>query len=242
MAREVSLYLSLKMNPKTHILLVEDDESLAFVIKDNLEKEGFIVALATNGKEGVLAFENNKPHLCILDVMLPKMDGFRCAEQIRIKDSHTPILFLTAKSLESDKLDGFKHGGDDYITKPFSFKELLCRIEVFLKRSNPIAETAETCYQTKNVFFNYTDLQLKVEAEEFTLTQKEADLLRFFFTQKNKLIKREEILNGLWGDDDYFMGRSLDVFISRLRKYLNNATGIKITNHHGVGFKLAVKE
>ena len=230
------------MNNKAHILLVEDDESLAFVIKDNLENEGFKITLATNGQDGILAFENHRPELCILDVMLPKMDGFTCAQQIRLKDAHTPILFLTAKSLEADKLDGFKHGGDDYITKPFSFKELLCRIEVFLKRSNQVIETSETCYHSKNVFFDYVDLQLKVENEAVTLTQKEADLLRFFFTHKNKLIKREEILKGIWGDDDYFMGRSLDVFISRLRKYLKKGTGINITNHHGVGFKMMVEE
>ena len=230
------------MTSKVHILLVEDDESLAFVIKDNLEKEGFLVTLAINGHDGILAFNDDKPDLCILDVMLPKMDGFKCAEQIRINDSHTPILFLTAKSLEVDKLDGFKHGGDDYITKPFSFKELLCRIEVFLKRANPGEAEIETCFNTQNLFFNHPDLMLKVDDVEFTLTQKEADLLRLFFTQKNALIKREEILKNLWGDDDYFMGRSLDVFISRLRKYLTKAVGVKITNHHGVGFKMMVVE
>ncbi len=229
------------MTSKADILLVEDDESLAFVIKDNLEKEGFFVALATNGHDGVLAFNANKPNLCILDVMLPQMDGFKCAEQIRLKDSQTPILFLTAKSLEADKLDGFKHGGDDYITKPFNFKELLCRIEVFLKRSNAIVDDIETCFNAKNLFFNHADLLLKVDSDEFTLTQKEADLMRLFFTQKNTLIKREDILKNLWGDDDYFMGRSLDVFISRLRKYLTKAVGVKITNHHGVGFKMMVE-
>lgn len=230
------------MKTKAHILLVEDDESLAFVIKDNLEKEGFRITLATNGQDGIHAFNNNTPDLCILDVMLPQMDGFKCAEQIRLINDNTPILFLTAKSLEADKLDGFKHGGDDYITKPFSFKELLCRIEVFVKRSTQLEGDIETCYQAKNVVFNYSHLQLKVDGEEFILTQKEADLMRLFFSQKNKLIRREEILNALWGDDDYFMGRSLDVFISRLRKYLNKAPSVKITNHHGVGFKMMVEE
>lgn len=230
------------MKFRAHILLVEDDDSLAFVIKDNLEKDGFQVTHAANGHDGVLAFASGKPDLCLLDVMLPKMDGFACAEQIRLQDRVTPILFLTAKSLEADKLQGFKQGGDDYITKPFSFKELLCRIEVFLKRSNPNLDELESCFQTQNVFFNHADLILKVGDEEFTLTQKEADLLRLFFTQKNKLIKREEILKSIWGDDDYFMGRSLDVFISRLRKYLTNSKGIKITNNHGVGFKMMVEE
>ncbi len=230
------------MSFKARILLVEDDDNLAFVIKDNLEKEAFQVTLATNGHDGVLAFANNTPDLCILDVMLPKMDGFACAQEIRLKNSHTPILFLTAKSLEADKLDGFKHGGDDYITKPFSFKELLCRIEVFLKRSNQNIDKVDACFQAQNVFFNHADLLLKVASEEFSLTQKEADLLRLFFQKKNILIKREEILTALWGDDDYFMGRSLDVFISRLRKYLKNTGSVKITNHHGVGFKMMVEE
>lgn len=230
------------MKTRATILMVEDDESLAFVIKDNLEKENFNVVLATNGHDGVVAFENIQPDLCILDVMLPEMDGFKCAERIRSKDTHTPILFLTAKSLEVDKLEGFKHGGDDYITKPFSFNELLCRIEVFLKRTTQKAEDSGTCFQTKNLFFNYIDLLLKVDGEEARLTQKEADLLLLFFNRKNSLIKREEILKGLWGDDDYFMGRSLDVFISRLRKYLRFAEGVEITNHHGVGFKMMVKE
>lgn len=230
------------MKANAHILLVEDDESLAFVIKDNLEKEGYMVTLAINGSDGLLAFDTNKHNLCILDIMLPKMDGFKCAEQIRLKDNNIPILFLTAKALEADKLEGFKHGGDDYITKPFSFKELLCRIEVFLKRSNQVVETSETSFQINNLFFNYTNLFLKVEGQEFTLTQKEADLLRLFFTQQNKLIKREKILTDLWGDDDYFMGRSLDVFIVRLRKYLEEAIGVKILNHHGVGFKMIIEE
>lgn len=230
------------MKPKAYILLVEDDESLAFVTKDNLEREGFQVKVATNGIDGLLEFETHKPDLCILDVMLPKMDGFTCAEQIRLKDSNTPILFLTAKSLEADKLEGFKHGGDDYITKPFSFKELLCRIEVFLKRSSKNFDQVESSFKAINVFFNHSDLLLKVAAEEFSLTQKEADLLRLFFIQKNKLLKREEILKSLWGDDDYFMGRSLDVFISRLRKYLKKAKSVKLLNHHGVGFKMMVEE
>jgi len=225
---------------KAKILLEEDDESLAFVIKDNLENEGFIITLATDGKSGVLQFKNTEPDLCILDVMLPKMDGFACAQQIRAINTQTPILFLTAKSLEADKLDGFKHGGDDYITKPFSYKELLCRIEVFLKRTGSMESKPTTCFKTDALFFNHTDLFLKVAEKEFTLTQKEGDLLQLFLTHKNTLIKREEILKSLWGDDDYFMGRSLDVFISRLRKYLGKESGIKITNHHGVGFKMVI--
>lgn len=231
------------METKAHILLVEDDQSLAFVIRDNLQKEGYVVSHASDGKEALQLFDPVHHKLCILDVMLPQVDGFTCASRIREKDSHTPILFLTAKSMEEDKLEGFRQGGDDYITKPFNFQELVYRIEVFLKRSAKdtlVNEEIANEYKVKNVFFHYPNLRLKVNEEEFKLTQKEADLLRYFFTHKNSLLKREEILTTLWGDDDYFMGRSLDVFISRLRKYLSQANGLEIRNHHGVGFKLVV--
>lgn len=230
------------MTTKAHILLVEDDQSLAFVINDNLQKEGYTVTHAINGKEALEVFNPVDHSLCIMDVMLPQMDGFTCAERIRKMDGQIPILFLTAKSMEEDKLEGFRKGGDDYITKPFSFQELVCRIEVFLKRSIGNSNSGEpaNCYRSNNVFFNYPNLKLVVENEEYTLTQKEADLLRYFFLHKNNLLKREEILTNLWGDDDYFMGRSLDVFISRLRKYLARASNLEIRNHHGVGFKLTI--
>ena len=230
------------MDSNTHILLVEDDESLAFVIKDNLEKAGYQITLATDGEEGCSLFSPDKHSLCILDVMLPKLDGFGCAEHIRTKDSNTPILFLTAKSMKEDVLNGFKHGGDDYITKPFSFRELLYRIEVFLKRSQKEVVISETIHSFRNLFFNTQSLTLQIGDNEFNLTQKETDLLALFFEQKNKLLKREVILNQIWGDDDYFMGRSLDVFISKLRKYLKEAEGVSLLNHHGVGFKMMVEE
>ena len=207
---------------KAHILLVEDDESLAFVIKDNLEKAGYQITLATDGEEGCSLFNPSKHALCILDVMLPKLDGFGCAEQIRSKDNNTPILFLTAKSMKEDVLNGFKHGGDDYITKPFNLQELLYRIEVFLKRSQKESFTQESNHSFRNVDFKVQSLMLVVNDTEFNLTQKETDLLALFFKHKNKLLKREVILNQIWGDDDYFMGRSLDVFISKLRKYLKD--------------------
>ncbi|MCF6353315.1 MAG: response regulator transcription factor [Cyclobacteriaceae bacterium] len=225
-----------------HILLVEDDESLAFVIKDNLEKAGYQVTLATNGEEGCSVFSPSIHALCILDVMLPKLDGFACAENIRSKDNNTPILFLTAKSMKEDVLQGFKHGGDDYITKPFSFQELLYRIDVFLKRSQKELAQPELILSFRNINFNIQSLTLTINETVFGLTQKETDLLTLFFEHKNKLLKRETILNQIWGDDDYFMGRSLDVFISKLRKYLKNAEGVSILNHHGVGFKMMVED
>jgi len=230
------------MHSSTHILLVEDDESLAFVIKDNLEKAGYQITLATDGEEGCSVFTPGKHALCILDVMLPKLDGFGCAKHIRIKDSNTPILFLTAKSMKEDVLNGFKHGGDDYITKPFNFQELLYRIEVFLNRSQKEIAKPETIHSFKNLVFNTQSLTLQIGNTEFNLTQKETDLLSLFFKHKKELLKRETILNAVWGDDDYFMGRSLDVFISKLRKYLKKAEGVSLLNHHGVGFKMMVVE
>ena len=230
------------MKTKAHILLVEDDESLAFVIRDNLQNVGYIVTHESNGDDGQEKFNPDLHELCILDVMLPIMDGFECAEHIRKKNTSTPILFLSAKSLHSDKLEGFKRGGDDYITKPFNFQELLCRIEVFLRRSKTNQNTSQECFRCGNLFFNHTNLHLIIEEEDVTLTQKEGDLLQYLFTNKNTLQKREDILTSIWGDDDYFMGRSLDVFISRLRKYLAGANDVEILNNHGVGFKLVVRK
>ena len=234
------MYLRLfcKMKYKAHILLVEDDESLAFVIRDNLEKEGYIVTHVSNGDDGHKCFDTVIHDLCILDVMLPKMDGFTCAENIRKKDQNTPILFLTAKSLTADKIEGFRRGGDDYITKPFDFQELLYRIKVFHKRSLGNTHSVQESFEHGNLNFNHTNLRLQIGDKETTLTQKEADLLQYLIKNKNVLQKREDILRTIWGDDDYFMGRSLDVFISRLRKYLTPAKTVRIINNHGVGFKL----
>lgn len=228
------------MNNSHHILLVEDDESLSFVIGDNLEKAGYSVTRIADGASGHESFDPDLHDLCILDVMLPKMDGFNCAEKIREKDKNIPILFLTAKSQQEDKLEGFKRGGDDYITKPFNFEELLLRVEVFINRSIRTSEASQEYFRFGNLVFNYTNLSLSINENEIFLTQKEGDLLRYFLINKNCLLKRETILHSLWGDDDYFMGRSLDVFISRLRKLLTNAQAVKIVNNHGVGFKMIV--
>lgn len=227
---------------KAHLLLVEDDESLAFVIKDNLTNQGFDVSHAENGAEALELFDPAIHKLCILDVMLPKTDGFSCAKQIRQVSDHTPILFLTAKSLEQDVIEGFLSGGDDYITKPFNFTELVLRIEVFLKRSATSLSDLDGNDLNSEVKFSFTDLELSVANTTRKLTGKEGDLLQYLIRNKNQLIKREEILKAVWGDDDYFIGRSLDVFISRLRKYFAESDKIEIINHHGVGFKFLVKE
>jgi len=222
------------------ILLVEDDKNLGFVIKDNLSVNGYEVTLCEDGLSGLEIFEAEVFDLCILDIMLPYLDGFNLAKSIRKCDKEIPILFLSAKSLQEDKIEGFKIGADDYITKPFSMEELLLRIEVFLKRTKKEQESNEPISIGK-FSFHPQELFIELEGEKKGLTRKESDLLRYLCKHKNVVRKREEILIDLWGDDDYFKGRSLDVFISKLRKYLKEDDHVDIINFHGVGFKLDVK-
>jgi len=220
------------------ILLVEDDPSLGFVIKDNLTLKGYDVTLCKDGEEGERSFLENGYNLCIFDVMLPKKDGFSLARSVRKKSATVPILFLTAKSMIEDKLEGFGTGADDYITKPFSLEELLCRIEVFLRRAPLISHIEQKIVFLGQYEFDFSNLTLKTRSAEKTLTQKEAEVLRLLYQNRERVLKREEILKQVWGDDDYFMGRSMDVFISKLRKYLKEDPSVQIVNYHGVGFKL----
>ena len=220
------------------ILLVEDDPSLGFVIKDNLTLKGYDVTLCKDGEEGEQSFLDNAYNLCIFDVMLPKMDGFSLARSVRKKSATVPILFLTAKSMIEDKLEGFRTGADDYITKPFSLEELLCRIEVFLRRAPLISQIEQKIVFLGQYEFDFSNLTLKTRSAEKTLTQKEAEVLKLLYQNRERVLKREEILKQVWGDDDYFMGRSMDVFISKLRKYLKEDPSVQIVNYHGVGFKL----
>lgn len=224
------------------LLYIEDDETLSFVTKDNLEINGYEVTHCLNGKQGLKCFQKHPFDLCILDVMLPDMDGFSIAEEIRKTDQQIPILFLTAKSLKEDRIRGLRIGGDDYITKPFSIEELMLKIAVFLRRSQVVQSVSETQFDIGNYHFNYPNLELSIDGQMKRLTQREADLLKFFLERKNKVLKRSEILKAIWGEDDYFLGRSLDVFISRLRKYLKQEATVKIENVHGVGFQFKVVE
>jgi DNA-binding response OmpR family regulator len=228
------------MGKGSTILLVEDDVNLGFVVRDNLEKNDFKVILSENGIEGLEQFKNNNVNLCILDVMIPKMDGFSLAREIRKINSHVPIIFLTAKSMKDDIIKGFNSGGDDYIVKPFNIEELLLRIKVFLKRSGITDLNDEKKHSIGSYEFMYDKLLLKGPETEQRLTQREADLLMFLIVRKNQVVRREEILFNIWGDDDYFKGRSLDVFISKLRKYLQEDETISIDNYHGVGFCLKI--
>jgi DNA-binding response OmpR family regulator len=226
------------MSQAAKILLVEDDPSLGFVIKDNLSIKGYDVTLCRDGEEGHTVFGQNPFHLCILDVMLPKKDGFALARNIREKNKEVPILFLTAKAMMEDKLEGFRTGADDYITKPFSLEELYYRVEVFLRRTTKQESITEKVVQLGQYEFNYKNLTLSSSKDSKTLTQKEAEVLRLLYENRDRVLKREEILTSVWGDDDYFMGRSMDVFISKLRKYLKEDPTIQIVNYHGVGFRL----
>jgi DNA-binding response OmpR family regulator len=223
---------------RARILLVEDDPNLGFVIKDNLQVKGYEVVLRQDGDSAETAFAQDEFDVCILDIMMPKKDGFAVARHIREKNKHVPILFVTAKTMLEDKIEGFRSGGDDYITKPFSMEELCMRIEVFLKRT---AAPKETVVTLGNYLFDRQNLMLRHPAGVKTLTQKESDVLSLLCRHRDRVLKREEILKEVWGDDDYFLGRSMDVFISKLRKYLRDDPAVQIVNYHGVGFRLEVK-
>ncbi|GAB4331836.1 MAG: response regulator transcription factor [Bacteroidales bacterium] len=230
---------------KFHLLLVEDDPNLSFVIRDYLEMLEYDITHSTDGEDGLKTFLKGAFDLVILDVMLPKKDGFTVAEEIRKINHSVPIIFLTARSLNEDRIRGFKSGCDDYITKPFNTEELSLRIKAILKRCIPVNQTEfteEMIFKLGNFTFDAANMMLRGDGTELTLTKKESALLHLLCQYRNKLLPREVALEKIWGDSDYFIGRSMDVFISKLRKYLKSDPRIAITNVHGTGFKLEVKE
>lgn len=232
------------MDLKAKVLLVEDDENLGFVTQDNLKCEGFEVQWEKDGESGFEAFCTGDFDLCVLDVMLPKVDGFNLAKKIKGINDDIPIIFLTAKSLDPDKVNGFQIGADDYITKPFNMDILVLRIKALLKR---YIKSASNSSSNKDIFdlgdyvFDYKNQELKVNDDHIHLTKKEAEMLRLLCLNKNQLLTRELALKVIWGENDYFKGRSMDVFITKLRKYLKQDESIEIQNVHGTGFKLQVK-
>lgn len=229
---------------KPIILYVEDDASLSMLTSDGLEEAGYDLVLASDGKEGLDKFmDASRINLCILDVMLPKMDGFELATKIRENDKEVPILFLTAKGMKEDRIEGLTLGADDYLTKPFSMEELVLKIEVFLKRSSVLNQREKW----DTLKFASMSLDPKTRAlvwpeGERRLTQKEAQLCQMLVAGKGELVPRESILKTIWGDDDYFLGRSLDVYVSKLRKYLKADTRLEIENIHGSGYILHIHE
>ncbi len=243
------------IDQKATILLVEDDTNLGFVIQDALKRRGYNVHLCRDGKEGLKYFNEHAYDLCILDVMLPQKDGFSLAEDIRLTDEQIPIVFLTAKSQTEDKIAGFKAGGDDYLTKPFSHEELLLRIEAILRRTQGRdgGRRKREVFEIGAYTFDHRELTLALDVKKLAtppgeaeatrkLTRKESDVLRLLCMHRDQVLPRELVLNMVWGDDTYFLGRSLDVFISRLRKYLRADPRVQIMNVHGVGFKFQVDQ
>jgi len=228
---------------KVKILLVEDDLNLGLIISDHLKSDGYAVSLCNNGVEAMQRFNEDKFHLCIFDVMLPRKDGFTLTRDIRKTNSEIPILFLSARGMTEDKVEGFNAGGDDYLSKPFSIEELQLRIKALLKRVNIKVDEKEQTNYLLGIFVFDTENQTLVSNDQIkTLTKKEVQILKILFKYKNQVVSREVILNAVWGQNDYFVGRSLDVFITKLRKYLREDPKILISNIHGVGFKFEILE
>ncbi len=226
------------MNTKSKVLLAEDDLSLGYVIKDNLADAGYDVVLCADGQAAIDKFSKESFDICLLDVMMPNKDGFAVAKKIRQQTDLIPILLITAKSLEEDRIHGFECGADDYIVKPFSMQELLLRIEVFLRRTKKMYSERTLNFQIGKMKFSFNDLKLSFGDNTNNMTQKEAELLLFLCEHPNRILKREEVLLHVWGKDDYFLGRSMDVFITKLRKYFKADSSIQIETIHGMGFRL----
>jgi DNA-binding response OmpR family regulator len=222
---------------KAKILLVEDDPTLSYVIKDSLQNNSYEVVHCNDAESAWQQFTKRSFDICLLDVVLPKKDGMSLAHDIRKQNEKIPILLLTSKNMDDDKIAGFKSGADDYITKPFNMQELLLRLEVFLKRTMNRDDGQPKQFKIGSLNFDYTNLILYNEKVEHQLTQREADLIRYLCINSNRVLKREEILLNVWGREDYFLGRSMDVFITKVRKYIKGELGVELQTIHGIGFK-----
>jgi len=229
------------MKKETRVLLAEDDKNLGNILQAYLEAKGYPTVLCPNGKIGYETFKRDNFDFCVLDIMMPEMDGFTLAKKIRKIDKDVPILFLSAKAMQEDRIHGFEVGADDYLTKPFSMEELLLRIKAIIRRSE-----ASTSEKNKSVFtfgkytFEYNRQLLIISDVEQKLTSKEAELLKLLCENMNNVLDRTIALNKIWFDDSYFNARSMDVYITKLRKYLKEDTNVELINVHGVGFKLVV--
>lgn len=224
-----------------NILYVEDDDSLSFITIDQLQEAGFTVTHCDDGQKAIDTFETDFFDIAILDIMLPFVDGFTLAENIRTKNSEIPIIFLSAKSMEEDRLKGFELGADDFLVKPFSMEELIYKVKVFLKRRNVLSQKPKEEIQIGIFKFYPSKLILALDDKTKELTAKETALLQMFLDNNGSTLKREDILLKLWGKNDYFLGRSLDVFIARLRKYLADDESLKIITVRGIGFRFESK-
>lgn len=232
------------MSAGRRILLLEDDPNLGFMLQENLELRGYSIQRCLDGEDGLRAYAPGLFDLLLVDIMMPKMDGFTFTKEVRKRDQRTPVIFLTAKSLKEDKIEGFRIGADDYITKPFSMEELVLRIQAVLRRTRPEGDDGarQAEFVIGRYFFDFTKQTLSLKNRTQKLTAREAELLRLLCINMNETLERETALKQIWGDDSYFNGRSMDVFISRLRSYLKNDPQVEIMNVHSRGFKLVAPE
>ncbi len=229
---------------KIKVLLAEDDKNLGSILTSYLEAKGFPAVLCQNGQIAFDQFKKEKFDFCIIDVMMPVKDGFTLAKEIRQIDAKIPILFLTAKAMQEDKLKGFELGADDYLTKPFSMEELLMRMHAIIRRTteSKTLETHRNIYEIGKFSFDFNRQNLKSEEEEHKLTSKESELLKMLCENVNDVLDRSEALKKIWFDDSYFNARSMDVYVTKLRKYLKSDPSIEVINVHGVGFKLVINQ
>jgi len=227
---------------KLHILLCEDDENLGMLLREYLQAKGLVTDLMTDGEKGLKAFQKTKYDLCVLDVMMPKKDGFTLAQDIRAINAETPIIFLTAKNLKEDILNGFKIGADDYITKPFSMEELLFRIEAIIRRVKGKKSKEVSTYQIGKYNFDTQKQLLMLDDQQTKLTTKECELLTLLCAHKNQILERNYTLMTIWEENTYFNARSMDVYITKLRKHLKDDETVQIMNIHGKGYKLVAPD
>lgn len=230
------------MAKQKSILLAEDDDNLGQLLQTFLKAKGYQVELARNGKHAYEKYTDGHFDFCIFDVMMPEMDGFTLAKEVRLIDPKIPILFLTAKAMKEDKLEGFESGADDYMTKPFTMEELMARIEAILRRTSPADGEESEMQQIGTIQYEPVSRILHLKEEDKKLTTKEGQLLHLLCKNRNEVLDRQAALRAIWGDDNYFNGRSMDVYIAKLRKLLKEDARIEILNIHGKGFKLIVHE
>ena len=228
------------MENKLHILLCEDEESLGMLVREYLQAKGYDAELYLDGEAGYKAFVKGKYDMCLLDVMMPKMDGFTLARELRSINSEVPIMFLTAKKLKDDILEGFKLGADNYLTKPFSMDELVYRMEAILRRVKARSRQMATRYQLGRFTFDTQRQLLSIDDKSTKLTTKESELLTMLCTHMNDILERDLALKTIWIDDNYFNARSMDVYITKLRKHLKDDPNVEINNVHGKGYRLVV--
>ena len=224
------------------ILIVEDELGLVMTLTDRLTSEGYLVEACADGQSAIDVFQKSKFDLCLLDIMMPVKDGFTVAKKIRKQSDLIPIIFISTKAMIEDKIRGYQGGADDYIIKPFNMKELLLKLDVFIRRTKKMFSDTPQNFHLGRFIFSYTDLTLTGPDLSFKLKQKEADLLKFFCQHSGRILKRDEILLAVWEKNDFFLGRSMDVFISKLRKYLKAEPAVALETLHGIGYRFMITE